>query len=197
MDQKKLWDKIASEWNEFKKKPAKVVLDFLKEQQGNILDLGSGSGRHLTKIKDGKMYLVDFSKEMIKQAKQNAKNKKIKAECKVSELNNIPYEDNFFDAAIVISSLHCVEGKEKREQTVKELYRVLKPNAQAFISVWNKDAKRFKNAPKEKYIKWRNMGKRYYYLFNEKQIHDLLKKFGFKIIKEDSYDRNIGFIAKK
>ena len=197
MNQKQVWDNIAKEWNEFKEKPAKVILDFLKEQTGNVLDLGSGSGRHLVKIKNGKMFLVDFSEEMIKQAKENIKKKNVNAECEVSELNKIPYNDNFFDAAILVSSLHCVETKEKRKETIRELYRVLKPKSKAFISVWNKDAKRFKNAPKEKYIDWRGMGKRYYYLYDEKEIHTLFEEIGFKIIKKDSYDRNIGFIVEK
>jgi len=196
MNQQKLWDNIAKEWNEFKKTPSKTVLEFLKKQSGNILDLGSGSGRHLTKIKNGKMFLVDFSEKMIKKAKNNAKNKKIPAECKVSELNKIPYPDNFFDSAICFDSLHCVETDKQREQTIKELYRVLKPRAPALISVWKKDSKRFKNAKKEKYIGWRDKGKRYYYLYNDKEIHDLFKKAGFKIKKKIPHNIKIEFIIE-
>ena len=70
MDQKKLWDNIAPEWTKFKTRPIEHTKEFLKKQTGNVLDLGSGAGRHLQKIKNGKMYLVDFSKEMIKHAKE-------------------------------------------------------------------------------------------------------------------------------
>jgi len=51
--QETVWNKIAPEWHEYKKIPAKHTLDFLKKTSGNVLDLGSGSGRHLYKIKNG------------------------------------------------------------------------------------------------------------------------------------------------
>jgi ubiquinone/menaquinone biosynthesis C-methylase UbiE len=75
MNQKQVWDNIAEEWYEFKITPAEHVLDFLKDKKGNILDLGSGAGRHLISIKNGKMYLVDFSKKMIELAKKRQKKK--------------------------------------------------------------------------------------------------------------------------
>ncbi len=193
MDQKKLWDNIAPEWTKFKTRPIEHTKEFLKKQTGNVLDLGSGAGRHLQKIKNGKMYLVDFSKEMIKHAKE----KNIDAKFFISDITKLPFENNFFDAAICISSLHCIETKQKRKQATQELYRVLKPNAKAFIGVWNKNSKRFKNAEKEKYIDWKGMGKRYYYLYDEKEIHDLFKKIGFKIISTHNSEMMINFIVEK
>ena len=199
MNQKQVWDNIAQEWYKFKIKPAKHTLEFLKDKTGNILDLGSGAGRNLTKIKNGKIYLVDFSKEMIKFAKKRAEDKDINIEFKISNLTKIPYEDNFFDSAICIASLHCIKGEKNREKVVKELFRVLKPGAEAEIAVWDKNAKRFKNSPKEKYVKWRDKGARYYYLFDEKEIYELFKKAGFKIKKKFNQERKflIIFIVQK
>ena len=195
-NQKQLWNSIAPEWHEFKK-PASVVLKFLNKQSGKVLDLGSGSGRNLSKIKNGKMYLVDFSPEMIKLAKQKAKQENIDAEFIISETKKLPFKNNFFDAAICISMIHCIEKKQDREKTIQELLRVLKKGAQAEISVWNKDSKRFKNAQKEKYVGWRDKGKRYYYLYTEKEIHNLFKKIGFKIISTDNSKMAINFIVEK
>lgn len=195
-NQKQLWNSIAPEWHEFKK-PASVVLKFLNKQSGKVLDLGSGSGRNLSKIKNGKMYLVDFSPEMIKLAKQKAKQENIDAEFFISETKKLPFKNNFFDAAICISMIHCIEKKQDREKTIQELLRVLKKGAQAEISVWNKDSKRFKNAQKEKYVGWRDKGKRYYYLYTEKEIHNLFKKIGFKIISTDNSKMAINFIVEK
>ena len=197
MNQKKIWDNIAGEWFKFKTKPAKHVLEFLKNQTGKVLDLGSGAGRHLVKIKNGKMYLVDFSDEMIEFAKSKAEQKKIDAEFFVSSMTKLDFENDFFDSGICISSLHCVEGKENREKVVDELYRVLKSNAKAEIGVWNKNSKRFKNSGKEKYVKWRDKGKRYYYLFDEKEIHDLFEKCGFKIISTHNSEMMINFVVER
>jgi ubiquinone/menaquinone biosynthesis C-methylase UbiE len=197
MNQKQTWNNIAQEWFEFKTKSLEHTLDFLKDKSGKILDLGSGAGRHLVKIKNQKMYLVDFSEKMIKLAKKKAKQENIDAEFFVCPMTKLSFENNFFDSAICISSLHCVEGKPNREKVVKELYRVLKPNAKAEIGVWNKNAKRFKNSDKDKYVKWRDKGKRYYYLFDEKEVHDLFKKSGFQIISTHNSEMMINFVVEK
>ena len=196
--QQSIWNKIASEWHEYKKIPAEHTIEFLKKTSGNVLDLGSGSGRHLVKIKNGKMYLLDFSKKMLKLAEEKSKKEKINAEFKQANLWEIPYENEFFDYAVCISALHCVETQEKREKTIKELYRVLKKGGKAELGVWNVKSKRFKNIKgKEKYVKWTNKGERYYYLYDEKEIHDLFKKIGFKIISKHNSEMMINFVVQK
>src|SRR3989344_4145326 len=198
MSQKQIWNKIAPEWHEYKTIPAEHTIKFLKKKSGKVLDLGSGSGRHLVNIKNGKIYLIDFSKEMLKLAEKKAKKEKINAEFKQANIWEIPYENEFFDFAIYISALHCVEGEQKREKAVKELYRVLKPKAKAEIGVWNIKSKRFKNIKgKEKYVKWTDKGERYYYLYDEKEIYDLFKKIGFKIISTHNSEMMINFVAEK
>ena len=77
MNQKQVWNNIAEEWYEFKNEPSEFIIDFLKKQKGNVLDLGGGAGRFLINIKGGKMYLTDFSKEMIQLAKRRAKENNI------------------------------------------------------------------------------------------------------------------------
>ena len=196
MNQKQVWDNIAQEWYEFKTKPALHVQEFLKNKTGKVLDLGSGAGRHLQKIENGQMYLVDFSEQMIKLAKKKAKQKNIDAEFNISNLTKLPFQDNFFDSAISIASLHCLKPADQKK-AIKELFRVLKPKATAEITVWNRNSKPFKNAGKEKYISWRDKGKRYYYLFEEKEIHKLFKDIGFKIISKEEPKRNIIFIIEK
>lgn len=198
LNQQQIWNNIAGEWYEFKTNPAKHTLNFLKNKTGKILDLGSGAGRHLVKIKNGEMYLVDFSKEMIKLAEEKAKEKNIKAKFFVSPMTKLPFENEFFDYAICISALHCIKGKTNREKAVKELFRVLKPKAKAEIGVWNFNSKRFNQKKgKEKLIGWRDKGKRYYYLYDEKEIHDLFKKIGFKILSTNNSEMMINFVVEK
>lgn len=196
-NQQSIWNKIAPEWDEYKKIPAEHTINFLKKTSGKVLDLGSGSGRHLVKIKNGKMYLVDFSKEMLKLAEKRAEEKNIDAKFFVSDISKLLFKDNFFDYAICISALHCVKGEKNREKVVKELYRVLKKGGKAEIGVWNIKSKRFKNSPKEKYVGWTDKGKRYYYLYDEKEIHELFKKIGFKILSSHNSEMMINFVAGK
>jgi ubiquinone/menaquinone biosynthesis C-methylase UbiE len=196
--QKKVWNKIAPDWHKLKVKPEERVLDFLKNQKGNIVDFGSGSGRNLINLKTkGKMYLVDFSKEMINFAKERAKENKVDAEFFVASLTKTKFEDSFFDAGIFIAALHCIPHPARRDKAVKELFRILKPGAEVFVSVWNKDSSWFRNKPKEKYIAWKDKGDRYYYLYDADEVYELFKKWGFEIRKKFNPERNIMFIARK
>ncbi len=197
MTQKQVWNNIAEEWYEFKINPSEKVLDFLKGKKGNILDLGCGAGRHLIKIKDGKMHLVDFSSKMIKLAKERAKEKEIDADFKVAEIRKLPFKKDFFNFAIAIAVFHCIKPKSQ-EKAVKELFRVLKPRAKALIAVWNKNSRKFRNAKsKERLVKWRDRGERYYYLFDAKEIYALFKKVGFRVVKKYLPERNIIFVVQK
>ena len=195
--QQKVWNAIAPEWHEFKKIPSELSKNFLKKCSGKVLDLGSGSGRHLTKIKNGEMYLVDFSNEMLKLAKEKAEKNKIKAEFIQADLTNLPFTNDFFDYGISISALHCLKPKEHKK-AIKELYRVMKPNSKTLIGVWNFNSKRFNQKKgKEKLIRWQDKGQRYYYLFEENEIHNLFKKTGFKIISTHNSEMMINFVVTK
>ena len=200
MNQKQTWNKIAPEWHEFKTTPSIAATEFINNSKGKILDFGSGSGRNLLKLKKSKkheLYLVDFSDEMLKLAKKRAKKLGFKINTKTSKLEKTDFPDNFFDAAICTAAIHCIETEKNREKALKELFRILKPKAQADIEVWNKDSKRFKGKPKEKFISWRDKGLRYYYLYEEKEFKDILEKVGFKIIKKIPHKANIIFIVEK
>lgn len=199
MDQQEIWDKIAPEWNKFRIRTFEEVVEFLENKKGNILDLGCGTGRNFIKIK-GTIYAVDFSSEMIKFAKINAEKKHVKTEFFVSSLENLPFENNFFDSAIFIAVLHCIPESENRENSLKELLRILKPNAEVLITVWSKNHKKLLNHPKDATISWKTKTKelhRYYYLYDKKELQELLKKVGFEInfIEEDN--KNIIVIVKK
>lgn len=199
MNQQKVWNKIAPEWNKFRVKPFLEVQEFLKNKTGNILDLGCGSGRNFTKI-NGTIYAVDFSKEMIKFANINAEERKIKTELFVSSLDNLSFENNFFDSAIFIATLHCIETAEKRKKTLKELLRVLKPNSETLITVWSRNHPKLMKHPKDATITWKKDSEelqRYYYLYDKNELEHLLKDIGFEIISIEEDNKNIIVIVKK
>ena len=123
---------------------------------------------------------------MLELAEARAKEAKIDVKFFKNETDNLQFKDNFFDAAIFIAVLHCIETEEKRKKSLKELFRVLKPGAEAIITVWDKDQERFKNSPKENKIPWTKDEKkylRYYYLYEKEEITTLIKNTGFEITK--------------
>ena len=205
-NQKQVWDAIAPEWYEFKVgKPSPFVEEFLgKQKKGSkILDLGCGAGRHFYKT-EAEIYAVDFSDEMIKYAKLHAKKLKIKnVNFFVAEAWKLPFEDNLFDVVLLISVMHCIQTKEHRQQTLKEVFRVLKSGGKVWLSNWNKESSRFKNKNKEDIVKWRDKGERFYYFYTEKELQKEIEKAGFKILSQKSKTSNemthhsISFLLEK
>jgi tRNA (uracil-5-)-methyltransferase TRM9 len=192
MEQEKVWDVIAKVWKGYRCKPLPEVSDFLKRKKGKILDLCCGSGRNFVKIK-GNFYGVDFSKEMLDYAKEKAKSLGIEAFIEKGKADNLPFEDDFFDAAVFIDALHCIETQESREKAVEELFRVLKPGCEAIISVWDKEQDRFKDSKKEICVPWKvneQVCNRYYYLYDKQEILDLFKLAGFQI--EEVFEKKEG-----
>src|SRR3989344_7980635 len=174
-NQEKVWDDISHTWKMYRSEEIKEVAEFLKNKSGKILDLGCGSGRNFVKLKgiyDGEnscIYGVDFSQNMLDYARAHANKKGFNVKLKKAEAFDLPFKENSFDAAIFAAVLHCITDAGKREKALKELFRVLKPNAEAWISVWDKNQERFKNKEKEIFIPWKYDGKehkRYYYLYD-------------------------------
>lgn len=200
LSQKQVWDKIAEDWNKYRQKPIPEVIEFLNNKSGKVLDLGCGSGRHLIESEEIKFYEADFSEEMIRFAKENAEKKEINAEFFVADASKLPFESNFFDSAIYIAALHCLDSENLRKKSIEELHRVLKPNSQALITVWSKNHIKLVNHPKDATVKWKKQTEelyRYYYLYDKQELEDLLEQSGFKIksIKEDN--KNIEVIVEK
>jgi len=200
--QREIWEKISKSWGIYVVKKIPQIIDFLKNKKGNIIDFGCGNGRNLIFNKNLKYYCVDFSKEQINSARKYAKKNKIIAKFFVDfieKLDRKNFKDNFFDYGLYISTLHCLENLKKRENSLKEFYRILKPNARALISVWDYNCKFFKNCEKEIYMVWKENYKsyfRYYYLYDKQEFLDILKKIGFKIIKIYSQEEHNKFSKK-
>ena len=199
MEQEKVWDSIAPVWNEYKNKPSLEVKKFLRGKEGKILDWGCGSGRNFQSFsKDSLVYAIDFSREMLKFAKKRAENLGLKIEGFYSSSNKIPIVDDFFDGGICIAVLHCVPTEKARQKIIEELYRVLKPGAEALIMVWSKNSPRLKNKPKETFIPWTSAGieNRYTYVYDKEEIEQKVKEAGFEVVSSEE-DRNISLIVRK
>jgi len=179
MDQQKVWDSIAPSWSKRRKKLIfQEVIDFQKNTKGVILDVGCGSGRNI--IKNKKYICLDFSENMLKYAKNNSK----KIMFIRADATDLPIKDNSFDNVLYVAILHVIKGKNERKNALKELRRIMKNNGRAIITVWNKDQPRFSKSKKESYIPWKHNRKkymRYYYLYDEKELQNVLKSCKFKL----------------
>lgn len=103
---------------------------------GKVLELGCGTGKFWLKNKDYiddslDITLSDFSKSMLKIAKDNLR--AVDYEFKYEEINveNIPYEDNSFD---VVIAEHMIYFAPDVEKALSEIWRVLKVRGVLYIS---------------------------------------------------------------
>lgn len=199
--QQRVWEGIAKSWNRHRKEPEAPVLDFMKNKKF-LLDIGCGSGRHFV---SGKKYIgIDFSKEMLKLAKQNVRRKKIKVHLICADASALPLKDSMFKDVMLSSVLHVLEGK-KKILCLKEIKRIIKNGGSAIITVWYRCQPRFVGKGNAVYVPWR-VGKkkymRYYYLFTKDELKNLLDEhFEVQYIESQkrskSYDENIIVVVKK
>jgi len=199
MKQEKVWNKIAPKWAEYKVKRNDLGDKFFKGQDKKVLDLGCGSGRNFIKT-SATVYGVDFSKKMLEFAGARAQKLGIKTILVQTSIDKLPFEDDFFDSGVMVAVLHCIKSKKKRIKVIKELHRVLKTNASAFVTVWNKTSRRLKGQAKEHRISWNVEGKKIWrdnYLYDEDELVKDFEDAGFKITKNIENRNNIMIVVQK
>ena len=208
--QRKTWNSVADLWHKYRQSPMKEVKEFLKPfKKGKdvyILDLCCGSGRHFCKI-EGEFYGVDFSEKMIKHAEDDIEKRNLKVALQVAPAHDLPFNDDYFDAVVFASGLHCIETKH-RSKALQEVKRVLKPGGKVIITVWNRYQPRFISKDKVAYVPWKKDGKkhlRYYYLFTKTELKKLVEDNGLIVDTVEGsenkafkrFSRNIVLVAHK
>ena len=108
----------------------RVVRLLKKEAPDTILDIATGTGDlaiNLAKTNATKIVGLDISSGMLDIRKQKIKKKSLdsKIDMILGDSEDMPFEDNAFDAITVAFG---VRNFETLENGLKEIYRVLKPN---------------------------------------------------------------------
>ena len=109
----------------------KKVVNLVKEANPDtILDIATGTGDlaiNLAKTNATKIVGLDISSGMLDIGKQKIKKKSLdsKIDMILGDSEDMPFEDNAFDAITVAFG---VRNFETLENGLKEIYRVLKPN---------------------------------------------------------------------
>ncbi|CAN8303364.1 unnamed protein product [Cochlearia groenlandica] len=95
-----------------------------------ILDAGCGNGKYLGLNPSCFFIGCDISHPLIKICSDKGQ------EVLVADAVNLPYREEFGDAAISIAVLHHLSTENRRKKAVEELVRVVKPGGYVLITVW-------------------------------------------------------------
>ena len=211
---REVFDEIAESWYRVRHWPLlRDELDALaaRWQSGKLLNIGCGHGSDFLSFGQGfELCGMDSSRAMLKQATRYSTKFRFYVNLVESDALLLPFPDNTFDWAISVATYHHIKGGEEREKAFVELKRVLKPEGEAFLTVWNHGQPRFWFKSKEQQVPWRLKERtvyRYYHLFSYGELRKLLVKTDWEIISmlpEKSYhfpirnfSRNICVLIRK
>jgi phosphatidylethanolamine/phosphatidyl-N-methylethanolamine N-methyltransferase len=107
---KKLWDKVEGH---------------------HILEVGVGTGKNFDYYpQQTRITAIDFSAQMLKQAKRKKERKKIAVDLDLMDVQSLAYASNSFDT-VIASFVFC--SVPLPSKGLKELYRVCKPGGQILL----------------------------------------------------------------
>jgi ubiquinone/menaquinone biosynthesis C-methylase UbiE len=154
--------------------------------KGRLLNVGCGHGADFLPFKGSfDLYGVDFSSRMIQLGEKYADKFEFNVSLAVADARCLPFANGSFDCAIAVATYHHVQFQAEQLAALRELRRVLRPGAEAFLTVWNRSQPRFWFKGREANIPWRAKGKiiyRYYHLFTFWEFERLVKRAGFRIL---------------
>ena len=131
MTQRTYWDKAAAN-KDFTTPFQMEIFKSHVSEDAAVLDVGCGYGRTLNELcLEGFSNLcgIDFSKKMIE------KGKKLYPHLDFNNCNRtFLFDDNTFDAVVLIAVLTCIVKDEDQEQLMGEIQRVLKPQGFLYIN---------------------------------------------------------------
>jgi len=114
------------------------IVQFLKDRDATtILDLGSGTGRHIVYLaRSGfSAFGLDNSPEGINLTRQWLAEEGLDADVQLQSMTEeLPYEDAFFDAVICVQVIHHADMATIRK-VIQEIKRVLKRRGFLFVTV--------------------------------------------------------------
>ncbi len=118
----------------------KAIKKLKKANPQRILDIACGTGDfsiEALKLNPKEIIGIDISKEMLKVGVEKIKKKKLEntITLKLGDSENLEFEDNYFDAAIVAFGVRNFENLQKG---LKEICRVLKPEGVFIVLEFSK-----------------------------------------------------------
>lgn len=198
MEPRMFYDKVADSWYNIRHWSLfQEELEELSERwiRGKLLNIGCAHGSDFLPLNRNKfdLYGLDVSIELLEKALDYSSKFNFQPKLIAGDMRDLPFRENSFDHIISIASLHHLIEKNERIEALEEIRRVLKPEGEAFITVWNKKQREFMFEDKIIEKTWNYKGReleREYYLYTYRELEKDLEKAGLEVLEvkpEKSY----------
>lgn len=218
-----VYDKIAPHFSHTRYKPWPKVAEYLSRLSPGSLnaDVGCGNGKYLN-VRDKEVYSIgtDRSFNLISICREKNTHNQVFA----ADSLKLPFRSGAFDSVISIAVVHHFSNADLRIHAISELIRILTVDGTLLIYVWaiEQDDKKF--TEQDNFIPWHLQNNyednkqietlgpeiikeekknstvyhRYYHMFKQGELDDLIKTFDNVEILESYYDHaNWCCIVKK
>lgn len=190
-----VWDVLADSWANLRTQPEREVINFAQKiKKGPILDIGCGNHRNALPFLKKNLFCIgiDSSKGMIREAKKFLNRRKFRSVLIIGDMCSMPFKNSSFHAVLCLRTLHHVETRKLRQQSLREMSRI---GDKIIISVWKRWQRRFiwsliksliRGNFGDIYVNWNyhgNIYKRFYHLYTKKELENDLKEVNLKIEK--------------
>ncbi len=184
-----VWDEIAEGWYRLRRHSRfRHELREVARRWGGrrMLNIGCGHGADFLPFREGfELWGADFSRRLLELGLPYQQDHGFHAALVQAEAGHLPFPENSFPWAIAVAVYHHIPGEEARGRAWAELYRVLRPGGEAFITVWNRGQPRFWLRGREALVPWRLPGRavsRYHYLYTYRELKGALRGAGFEVV---------------
>lgn len=187
--QHRVWETIAESFDRSRRRTWPHVAGFLEglPAGSRVLDLMAGNGRHTgVALRAGhRVVAVDWSRPLVRTVAERYPD----AEAVAADATALPFSDGVFDACIYVAGLHGIPTPAGRAASLRELHRVVAVGGQAQVTVWSREAPRFRDEgrpgrPLEVELPWRSDGHdeaRYYHLYTRDALVAEAKDAGLEV----------------
>jgi ubiquinone/menaquinone biosynthesis C-methylase UbiE len=187
----------------------KYLVDKYFKAGSRILDIGCGTGRTTAPLKDMGMDVIgiDLSPDMIRSAGE----KRTDIDYRVMNACELEFADASFDHVLFsFNGIDCIHPEEKREECLKEVFRVLKNGGTFIFSSHNALGIPRNRESMKTFLKnllslrvfghYREedspSGKLYLYYGVPAMEKKMLSRLGFEVMEVTGKQRKIGFCAE-
>ncbi|ELA41036.1 uncharacterized protein VICG_01918 [Vittaforma corneae ATCC 50505] len=184
----------AQQFSNSRAKPWPFTAQFIKEQIKStdlVLDAGCGNGRQFL---HPNTIGLDYSANLLRKASNKPNIGLVQG-----DIHTLPFKNDVFDVILSIAVVHHLCSHERRANCLFEMKRVLKNKGKCLLYVWHKEASRktkfsaIDGSQNEYFVSWRGEEDilRYYFLFDEESLENLVNEAGFKILEMNREQESI------